>query len=85
MKRTLLDVRDWLKDARDWSSDTWDAIKEQFGCPKSRIKLHSYYWGMGPDAEVAPDGLVLKHGGGWWMYCTKCGKPVGVNKDADAA
>jgi hypothetical protein len=63
----------------NWFSEGAQSLRMAFGCTKSKIHMHDFQWGMGPDSVVREDdGLVLKSGGhGWWMYCTKCGKAVG--------
>jgi hypothetical protein len=42
----------------------WEALKEQFGCPNSKIRVHRYEWGMGST---------------WWLYCVKCGRAAWNN------
>lgn len=60
----------------------FDTIKEQFGCPNSKIKLHNYQWSLGPDVPVRiENGLMVQESfyggpGAWWMYCVKCGRKV---------
>lgn len=40
-------------------------FRESLGCPVPRVlKFHDFQWGLGPG------------NGGWWMYCTRCGKGV---------
>lgn len=60
-----------------------EMLKESWGCPVPRVlKFHDFQWGFGPDAVIdnvstTPGvvmGNVLDTGGGWWMYCTRCGK-----------
>lgn len=65
----------------DTVKDMLDTVKEWWGCPNSRIKMHDYQWSLGPDVPTTVENglLVQKTTLGfadWWMYCTKCGRRV---------
>lgn len=60
--------------------DFFVAFFEQFGCKKSKIRVHDFQWSLGPDVPVQEQhGLLVQVStfggpGEWWLYCTKCGR-----------